>query len=539
MKIENIHIKNFRAFKDCQISFDDYTCFVGANGVGKSTLLTALNIFFLNQDNTPTDCQVLSDEDFHQKNTSEPIEIKVTFGGLSKEACEDLKHYVRNDKLIVKSKAVFTDGKATVRQYGSRTGIRDFAAFFEAPNATAKNTIYSSLQSQYDLPNVSSAPKRGDELNKYENTHPDKCEEIESETQFYGISKGKNLLEKHIQWIYVPAVKDAVTEEQEVKNSALGKLLNRAVRSKVNFKDDLEEIHKDTVKKLQKLVEINNPVLNEISKSLQKKLTALANPLATVRMEWSFEPDKVKVEQPFARLFTGEQGFEGSISRFGHGLQRSYLIALLQELSVTDSDVQPTLLLGIEEPELYQHPPQARHLSGVLQKLATGNSQVVCATHSPYFVTGRGFETVRLIRRREDDNAAYCCHLSFDELATSEANITGKQPAKPIGVRAQIDPLLQPSISEMLFTQKLVLVEGLEDLAIISNWLVITRKDEFARKNGINIVPVGCKSNMLRPALIARGLEIPTLIIFDADGNCDKKYHNLHKADNEQPPFQV
>ncbi len=92
MRIESVGIKNFRAFKDCTIHFDDYTCLVGANGVGKSTVLAALNVFFGYQDGNATDVRNLVDEDFFQKDTSEPIEIKVTFGDLSDEAREDFKH---------------------------------------------------------------------------------------------------------------------------------------------------------------------------------------------------------------------------------------------------------------------------------------------------------------------------------------------------------------------------------------------------------------------------------------------------------------
>ena len=43
MKIREIRIQNFRSFDDETIRFDDYTCFVGPNGGGKSNVLTALN----------------------------------------------------------------------------------------------------------------------------------------------------------------------------------------------------------------------------------------------------------------------------------------------------------------------------------------------------------------------------------------------------------------------------------------------------------------------------------------------------------------
>lgn len=48
MRLTEIKIKNFRSFEDETIAVDDYTCFVGPNGTGKSTVLQALNVFFRN-----------------------------------------------------------------------------------------------------------------------------------------------------------------------------------------------------------------------------------------------------------------------------------------------------------------------------------------------------------------------------------------------------------------------------------------------------------------------------------------------------------
>lgn len=73
MRIDSVHIKNFRAFKDEIISFDNYTCLIGANGAGKSTVLCALNVFFRETENSSTNLITLEKEDFHAGNTSDPI----------------------------------------------------------------------------------------------------------------------------------------------------------------------------------------------------------------------------------------------------------------------------------------------------------------------------------------------------------------------------------------------------------------------------------------------------------------------------------
>ena len=392
MRIDKVTIKNFRAFKDCTVEFDTYTCLVGSNGVGKSTILAALNVFFGYQDGSVTDVKNLDEEDFFQKQTGEPIEIKVTFTDLSGEAKQDLKHYVRGDQLIITVRAVFNDGVAMIQQFGSRMVIADFIPFFEATKAGDKKIVYEKLQSSYpDLPKWTSAAAAEEKLNAHEQAHPEKLVEQESNAQFYGFSKGVNLLEKHIQWVYVPAVKDAATEELESKNTAFTTLLDRAVRSKVDFGDQIEDLRKATLEQYQKLMNAENDALGDLSTSLQKRLQDWGNPRATVSISWYQDPAKFKIEEPAARLKTGEQGFEGSLARIGHGLQRSYLISLLQELATLGDNNTSILVLGIEEPELYQHPPQAKHLAHVLQELSDGNAQVLAATHSPYFVSGRGF----------------------------------------------------------------------------------------------------------------------------------------------------
>lgn len=140
MKIESLRIENFRAFKDETIEFDDYTSFVGPNGVGKSTVFHALNLFFRQSKDSQTDLLKLSANDFHHANKSQPIRITVTFSSLSDQAKEELADYVRQDKLIITAIAVYDaiTEKADVKQFGNRLGMEEFRKFFEADKSGAK-----------------------------------------------------------------------------------------------------------------------------------------------------------------------------------------------------------------------------------------------------------------------------------------------------------------------------------------------------------------------------------------------------------------
>ena len=106
MRIEKIHIRNFRAFSDVVISLDSYTCFVGPNGAGKSTVLGALNVFFRDK-SSGFSTETLSEDDFHNRNIAEPIDISLTFSDLNDAAKEEFVGYVRGEKLIVSAVARF------------------------------------------------------------------------------------------------------------------------------------------------------------------------------------------------------------------------------------------------------------------------------------------------------------------------------------------------------------------------------------------------------------------------------------------------
>jgi putative ATP-dependent endonuclease of OLD family len=140
MKIESIRIQNFRAFKDQTISFNDYTCLVGPNGGGKSTVLMALNVFFRYSMDVVTNLVLLDEEDFHGRDTSQPISITVTFTNLTAEAQADFAGYFRQGKLIVSAKGEWSAAtrSADVKQFGERLAVRAFAPFFLAEGDAAK-----------------------------------------------------------------------------------------------------------------------------------------------------------------------------------------------------------------------------------------------------------------------------------------------------------------------------------------------------------------------------------------------------------------
>ncbi len=545
MRIESVAIKNLRCIKESAANLDAYTCLVGPNGAGKSTLLHALNIFFRHVEDASTDVTSLTPEDFYLHDTTRPVEVTVTFAGLADEAESHFKDYLRQGKLIVSVIATFDSksNRAEVKRFGQRLGMAAFKPFFRAhgdgePVASLK-AVFERLES--DIPDLAAKKSKRTKdamyqtLREFEAERAGECEVIQSEDQFYGVSKGRNLLEKYVQWIFIPALKHATDEQSETKTGALGKLLARTVRAKVNFSSTGQALVAKTREQYQQMLDDNEAALAGISEALQRRLAEWAHPAATLRVAWQQDSSKaVKVDQPLAGIVAGESGYEGSLVRFGHGFQRSYLLALLQELASGDDKTAPTLILGCEEPELYQHPPQARHLAGVFEKLSQNNAQIIVTTHSPYFVSGKNFESVRMVRRNLADDCASIRQYSYSKVAERFAEVVGEPPKEKSAALSKVHQALQPAMNEMFFTQRLVLVEGLEDIAYIHSWLILTERWEEYRRSGCHIVEVGGKSEMIRPAIIALGLGIPVFAVVDADGDKIIKLENRtrHHRDN-------
>jgi putative ATP-dependent endonuclease of the OLD family len=541
MKLSSLRLQNFRCFLDQTIDLDDYTCLVGPGGAGKSTILTALRIFFRDPTASPTDLLILQEEDFHHKDTSKDVVITATFSDLDSEAQEDFKHYFRQGQLVISAIAKWNTQtrSAEIKQYGQRLGMSAFSEFFKAEGDKASvadlKIIYAKIQTAVQgLPAAGTKPTMQSALAAYESRHPELCELLLSADEFYGATKGVGRLDKYVQWVFVPAVKDASTEGLESKKTALGQLLERTVRTKISFSERLAELRHEIETKYQTLLEGNQNALEALSKSLSMKLQEWAHPEAKLTLAWRDDSSTaISIREPLAEVLAAEGKFTGALSRFGHGLQRSFLLALLQELAGCGGTGNPRLLLACEEPELHQHPPQARHLSSVLQKLSRTNSQVIVSSHSPYFISGRGFPDVRVVRQELAEDQPCIRSAGLAELSQKLAQAL--EEARPITTGAmelKVEQALQPSLNEMFFSPVLILVEGQEDLAYISTYMTLTDRVEDFRRLGCHIVTTSGKGGMIQPLALARILEIPTFVMFDADGDSEGGERTDHERQN-------
>ena len=527
MKIKSIEIQNFRSIKSDNIDCANFNAFVGPNGSGKSTVLNALNLFFGELNSFTVD-------DFHARDIRQSIKVKVTFHELSDAAADEFKHYTRSGLLVVQAEvAADGDGSFVRTIRGERLIFEPFKVFFEASSATERGKIFKSLRERYqDIGDATNDSDRRAALLAFEEGLEDEKKTLTaSGAEFFGISKGAHKFQKHISWVYVPAVKDASTEAEEGKSSHLGRLIQHTIRSGMNYEEDLEKIKSDARKAYEELLSGQRTHLTTLQKRLAERLQAAVTAETDLALDWKKDEKSVAVQDPIAQVLLTDRGFSGEVDKFGHGLQRAFLLVILQELMATDSEISPTLYLGCEEPELYQHPPQARHLAQIMMELSAGDAQLFVTTHSPYFIDVEHYDGIKVFRNQS--GIAKSSKSSFSTILNGYNAAFARPLRNEDQARTKLAIQTQPKFNEIFFSDKVVLVEGICDLSCFETYLRLSGKKADFQKSGTSIVVCEGKSSLALMVLIANDFIIPYHVIFDCDSNCSLQYQNEHIRDND------
>ena len=540
MIIERFEVKNFRSIRDVSLDCRNLTAMLGRNGAGKSCFLHALSVFYDLSYN-------ISPEDFFDRDLESNIEIKVTYGRLRQDEKDEFSPYVVDDKLIVMKRISFQEGRPVQRYYASTLQIPVFAQIRSIPEKRNRIAAWKEFTKRSDIKGLETSFRSADQLEDfmktYESEHPDLLEPLEKEEQFFGSRNiGGGKLDKYTKFVLVPAVCEA-TEEAFGKKGAINQLLDMVVFRKIESRKDVQEFRDKFEKEIKKLFnEDNFPELSELATSISEMLGQYS-PGSKLNLSLNEIPD-IRPPTPDIMATLIEDGFEGNINYKGHGLQRAFILTLLQQLAITthitelqegeepenpeeNIQLKPELIIAIEEPELYLHPSRSRYLSELFNKLTKSEAdervQILYTTHSPYFVDLDRFDNVRIVRKTQSPDSEtlqstvtqYSLTEAYEEIARI-CNIDSKEFTRE-GFKARATPIMDVIVNEGFFADSVLVVEGLSDTGIFWKLQEILKKN-WAQK-GIVICPAGGKTKMDRAIVIFRGLSIPTYFLFDGDNN--------------------
>jgi putative ATP-dependent endonuclease of OLD family len=552
MIIKTIRVRNFRSIKDETLDCGSLTALVGPNGSGKSSFLRAIDIFY-------TTAAKYTEEDFYGRNTTQPIIITVAFTCLSEDEKLLFRKYTENGELTVEKELKWPASRTSQKYHGNSLQNPEFEQFYRSQSARERKSKYENLLGSVkysSLPRYTNQDDATRALRDWEQAHPDGCVLVRDDGQFFGFKEvGESHLERSTRFVFVPAVRDAAQDAAEGKGSILSDIMDMVVRSVLAQSEDVMSLQRDTQLRYDQIMEpAKLPQLRSLANNLGNILKRYV-PDADVDLSW-LKSRGVEIPMPLAEIRLVEDAYTSEVGHTGHGLQRAFILALLEFLATvrastnenartqatselpargedtqTQPEVQnriPDLILGIEEPELYQHPSRQRYLSSVLLKLASGTvelvgrrTQVIYATHSPLMVDLERFDQLRIFRKNEvikgQPKLTRIARTTLDEVARTLEKAYNKPQGAYTGqaLKPRLQALMTPWMNEGFFSKVAVLVEGEEDRAALLG-LAAALGHDFERLE-ISVIPCMGKSNIDRPTIIFRNLGIPVYAIWDSD----------------------
>lgn len=552
MIIKSVRVVNFRSIADETLRCERLTALVGRNGTGKSSFLRALDLFY---STTPK----VDADDFYDGQTDAEIVIAVTFSELTEKAAEAFSPYIQNGELTVERVFRWEGAKAVAKYYGSKLQNPAFDAVRAASAAAEKKKLYEELRQADDyasMPKWRNLTEGVQALQAWEEEHPQGCARQRDDGQFFGFTEvAQGCLKKFTTFLFIPAIRDAASDAAEGPRSSLTTLMDLVVRNVIASRSAVKSLREETQKRYEDLIgPVTSAELPLLSGKLTDTLKTFA-PEASVDLRW-LPLEEVTIPMPRADVRLVEDGYSAPVSRTGHGLQRAFVLTMLQHLALAQTHTEesaegegekaapaalPDLVLAIEEPELYQHPNRQRHTARILARLADGSTpgvaektQVLFATHSPHFVSMERIDGVRLLRKvgvePDRPKVTKVYSTSLDAVAEALWQYDGAAGEKYVGetLLPRLKSLMTPFMSEGFFADAIVLVEGDDDRAAILGMSEVMDVD--LESEGISVLPCSGKASLDRPAVIFSQLGIPIYLIWDSD----KDERNANPADNHR-----
>lgn len=326
IKLGEIKIKNFRSIKDLSFLCSDIIAFVGYNNAGKSNCLRAIR--------WALSMEKLDENDFCQLSQDDP-EVEFNLKDVTLDKVERL--VINDDKKISKIEEMIVDGEIRLKIRATKVDGKIEQKLYYYKNGDWKpNPAGVSNALRCIVPEVFSLSAKSN-----------------SEEQTSKIKSGT--LFSKLMGVYV---------ENEIQKGIQGRL-----------ESILKEIAED--ESIKKLSEDVGSSLSEFYSDIDVSI------LPSLKSE--------DVYKSFTLQLSSKGGQNMGVGEFGHGLQRSAELAFLNCVANQRSLIvrDKSIVLLIDEPEIFQHPSLINKIRQVLIKLSTIGYQVALTTHSPNMLQSR------------------------------------------------------------------------------------------------------------------------------------------------------
>lgn len=323
MRIDRLYIKGFRNYKEATVNFNKSTLIIGANDVGKTNLVYALQILM---DRSLSDYSFeLKDSDFYAYEETNEVVIRAYLLDVVEDCVvARMPGYISNDgKMVLQYKAWRQDGKVDYQFYCGKS------------------------DSEEDLKECA-----GPFYRKYLN-----IKYIGSRRDFWGyINKSKMQLlsqAKQNRTDAIIAADDALYAE---------------LAERLKFVDE----------KIPELSYVKNA-----TEQLNGELSKLS--IHNKEQEVLFDTSAMDIEQVISNVSISSKYKDKRLVIGGEGRINQIYLSLWATQNQQTATSNEVSIVCIEEPEAYLHPHQQRELAAYLGQML--NSQVILTSHSPFIVS--------------------------------------------------------------------------------------------------------------------------------------------------------
>ncbi|WP_447973910.1 ATP-dependent nuclease [Nitrospira sp. Kam-Ns4a] len=455
-RLTRLRVRNYRSLADVDVPLESLSAFVGPNGSGKTSLLRALDVVL--GEAWPSMRSFRIPQDFTNFETDRDIEIRVEFD----------PPYIYRDKHSTEHKV--TALRLTCKPY-KKTGKWGEAGDLHAD--------LEPLDDKDQVPNVAvGQPQKG------------------QKTQFSPLRVGTELRD-HARILFVDHRRSLAQHLPSVRGSILGRLFQKARKEfsaqhdfKAKYEAAMDTLRTEQVKEIEKTVA-----------ETAKRMLGFLGSQATQAVDIAF--GFADPANPFnsLRLEYRESGLAVPGEELGLGIQSAMVVGIFEAFRQLGGDFGTIV---IEEPEMYLHPQAQRYFYGLLCEMAEKKQcQVIYSTHSPIFADVNRFEALRVVRRSGGPTSvAYVQDQQRAALETARDNFK-------LGNR------FDAARNEVLFASRALLVEGFGDR--IAALMLAEKLGIDPDAEGLAVVDCGGKAGIELVARVCRALEIPFVVLHDAD----------------------
>lgn len=364
MKLVSFSVENYRSItKANKIPLSDYSLLVGANNEGKSNILHALTLGM----------NALVEWQRQVRRTVDGRVVRAPSGGL----------IGRSHRLDYDWEVDFPVAKQKRSAASNTTNITlEFelnASETEEFRSEIKSSLNGTIPLQFSFgPSIFDVTVR--KPGRGQATLTKKSIRI------------ADFISRRISFEYIPAIRTAKSASMVI-DQLLGRELLR-------LEDDPEY-----QKAVAKIEELQQPILDELAKTIQTTVSGFLPSVASVELK-SRRDSRYRSLRRDVEIVV-DDGNLTKLERKGDGVQSLVALALMRHASEQTSKDQNTII-AIEEPESHLHPRAVHELRVVIEKLSEGN-QIVLTSHSPLFVDPDCLDHTIIVR---NSKAAPAKHVS-------------------------------------------------------------------------------------------------------------------------------